>query len=272
LGRIHGISVVEQICDLQEAAWSFLNQRIDNTELINNAIVLIREDADDVSQFEWAPGAQWLVNDPQQVSLLQINAEPAQVSLVAEEKIKEDLQNIPGASPTLLGQTDQNTNTATEVSLSTTLAQRRIALMKQQFKWSYAQVGLQWLANNQQFVTSPRLVQRIGADSAAAWEQIHPLLIQGEYLIDLDSLDESDAAGAAGGEAGDASGRVERGTVFRRDPEPAGPEPESVHGRVFGGVRHHRQGTLLLRAPQPQLPQPGQQGQQGQPVRSSRRV
>jgi hypothetical protein len=176
---------------LQEAAWSFLNQRIDNTELINNAIVLIREDVDDVSQFEWAPGAQWLVNDPAQVQLLQINAEPAQVSLVAEEKIKEDLQNIPGASPTLLGQTDQNTNTATEVSLSTTLAQRRIALMKQQFKWSYAQVGLQWLANNQQFVTSPRLVQRIGADSAAAWEQIHPLLIQGEYLIDLDSLDES---------------------------------------------------------------------------------
>src|SRR5690349_20244892 len=64
LFRIPGISEVELLQDLQELIWTMMNQRIDNTHLLNNAIVLIREDADDYEQFEWAPGAQWIVQDP----------------------------------------------------------------------------------------------------------------------------------------------------------------------------------------------------------------
>ncbi len=191
LGRINGVGVIEQISDIQTAAWSFLNQRIDSTELMNNAIVLIREDVDDIDQFEWAPGAQWMVQDPAQVSLLQINPTPAEISLKAEELLKQDLQNIPGAAPTLLGQSDPSAQTATEVSLTTTLAQRRVALMKQQFKWAFAGVGQQFMWLNQQFVTHPRLVQKLGADGAAAWEEIHPLLLQGDFYIQLDQMDES---------------------------------------------------------------------------------
>jgi hypothetical protein len=191
LGRIHGIGAVEQISDIQTATWSFINQRIDSTELMNNAIVLIREDVDDVDAFEWAPGAQWMVQDPAQVSLLQINPAPAEISLRAEELLKQDLQNIPGASPSLLGQVDPSAQTATEVSLTTSLAQRRVALMKQQFKWAFAGVGQQWMWLNQQFVTHPRLVERLGADGAAAWEEIHPLLLQGDFHIQLDQMDES---------------------------------------------------------------------------------
>lgn len=191
LFRIPGISVVDLIKDLQEVAWTLMNQRLDNTELLNNAIVLIREDADDYGQFEWAPGAQWIVQDPQQVSLLPINPGPAELSLQAEDRIKQDLQNIPGSSPSLLGQVDQTGTTATEVSLTASLGQRRISAMKQQFKFCHSRVGEQWMSNNQQFVREERLVSVIGAGGAQDFESIRPEMIQGDYYIDLEAMDES---------------------------------------------------------------------------------
>ena len=193
IGRIPGISLVGQIADLQEAAWALLNQRMDNTELLNNAIVLIRDDLENTDQLEWAPGAQWFVQDPSQVRTLDVNPISAQISLVAEDKLKQDLQNIPGAAPSLLGQADQSSGaqTATEVSITANLAQRRIQIMKQQFRWADARLGSQWLAMNQQFLSNERVVQSIGRDGAAAWEKIHPLAIQGQFYLDLDSMDES---------------------------------------------------------------------------------
>jgi len=193
IGRIPGISLVGQIADLQDAAWALLNQRMDNTELLNNAIVLIRDDLENTDQLEWAPGAQWFVQDPSQVRTLDVNPISAQISLAAEDKLKQDLQNIPGAAPSLLGQADQSAGaqTATEVSITANLAQRRIQIMKQQFRWSDARLGSQWLAMNQQFLSSERVVQSIGRDGAAAWEKIHPLAIQGQFYLDLDSMDES---------------------------------------------------------------------------------
>ena len=193
IGRIPGISLVGQIADLQEAAWALLNQRMDNTELLNNAIVLIRDDLENTDQLEWAPGAQWFVQDPSQVRTLDVNPISAQISLAAEDKLKQDLQNIPGAAPSLLGQSDSGAGaqTATEVSITANLAQRRIQIMKQQFRWADARLGSQWLAMNQQFLSNERVVQSIGRDGAAAWEKIHPLAIQGDYYLDLDSMDES---------------------------------------------------------------------------------
>jgi len=193
IGRINGVSVVGQIADLQDAAWALLNQRMDNTELLNNAIVLIRETVENSEQFEWAPGAQWFVQDPGDVRTLDVNPLSTQISIAAEEKIKQDLQNIPGAAPSLLGQADPGggDQTATEVSLTTNLAQRRIALMKQQFRWCDARLGNQWLRLNQQFLSSARVVESVGRDGAAAWEQVNPLLIQGDFYVDLDAMDES---------------------------------------------------------------------------------
>jgi hypothetical protein len=188
--RIGGISVVEQIAELQEAAWTFLNQRLDMTELLASPPILIADDYDG-PDFVWGPGEQNVVQRPDQVAIMNINPALAEVSLKAEEMLKQDLQNIPGASPTLLGQVDPSAQTATEVSLTTSLAQRRVALMKQQFKWANKQVGEQWLSLNQQFLSGSRLVERLGPDGAAAWDTIHPLLLQGDYYIELDSLDES---------------------------------------------------------------------------------
>lgn len=193
LFRIPGISTTELVADLQDIAWSLLNQRLDNVAMLNNAIVLIADDAEDYDQFEWAPGAQWLVPRPVQetVKTLDVSDMPARVSLESEALIKQDLQNIPGASPALLGQQDQGTNTATEVSLTTSLGQRRIALMKQQFRVTNREIGMHWLKLNQQYVRDKRLVDVVGAKGEAAFREISPLLLQGDFAIPLDAMDES---------------------------------------------------------------------------------
>ncbi len=191
LFRIPGVSDVDLMYDLQELLWTMMNQRVDNTHLLNNAIVLIREDADDYEQFEWAPGAQWIVTDPAQVSLLHPDTSTAEVSLQAETRALQDLQNITGASPALLGQLDQTTTTATEVSLTTSLGQKRLQVMKQQFKYCHARVGEQWISNNQQFVREERWVAVTGAAGAQAAEKIHPLMLQGDFYIDLEAMDQS---------------------------------------------------------------------------------
>lgn len=193
--RIPGISPMALIVDLQEAAWTLLNQRLDNTDLLNNAVWAVNSDlVDDIDQVVGRrPGSLVEVNGPveEAVKQMQVDPMPAQISIQSEEMLKSDIQNIPGASPTLLGQSDPSAQTATEISLTTSLAQRRIALMKQQFKWAYKRVGEQFMAMNQQFVNAPRMVERIGADGARAFAEIQPLLLQGDYYIALEAMDQS---------------------------------------------------------------------------------
>jgi hypothetical protein len=62
--RIAGVSEVELIRETQEILWTLLNQRLDNLQLINNAIVLLRDDIDDPDSFDFYPGARNLVSDP----------------------------------------------------------------------------------------------------------------------------------------------------------------------------------------------------------------
>lgn len=188
---VPGISIVEQIMDIQELIWTLTNQSIDNLQLLSNAIVLIKDSVDDPDAFEWAPGARWIVEDPSQVSTLQPSFSPVEASGNWLMRLKDDLQNIPGAAPTLMGQVDPSAQTATEVSLTTSLAQRRVLAMKQQFLYAQRRDGEQWIALNQQFIRRPRLVQMLGADGADMFEEIRPELLQGDFGIELDSMDES---------------------------------------------------------------------------------
>lgn len=192
LFRIPGISVVELVVDLQEMLWNLQGQRHENLELINNAIVLIREDTLDANSFVFAPGEQWLVPDENAVKILEMPTFPAQVSVEAEQLIKADIQNIPGASPALLGQAGPNEQTATEVSLLSNLAQRRLAQQKWQFTVADIEVGEHWIELNKQFLTEERFVAVVGADGEEGWELIRPESFKhGNFSIDIGQMDES---------------------------------------------------------------------------------
>ena len=71
--QIPGISVVEALAQLQEMLWTLQNQRLDVVRMLANLITLIRSDVDDPEAFEWAPNAQWFVEDPGQVDTLKID-------------------------------------------------------------------------------------------------------------------------------------------------------------------------------------------------------
>lgn len=189
LFKIPGISEVEVIKELQDMLWTLGSQRHSNLALINNAVWLLNKGDGELDLY---PGAQNFVDDPNEVQQWSPNPVVATVSLQAEALLKADLQNIPGASPALLGQQQDNTQTATEVSLVTSLAQRRLATKKMQFGWSYMRMGEQWIALNQQYVREDREVTMRGADGSLGSETIRQSdVAHGRYRISAEMLDES---------------------------------------------------------------------------------
>lgn len=188
--RIPGISDVELINEIQEMMWTLQNQRLDAVQLLNNPVWLIRSDFDDPDSLDFFPGARNIVDDPSQVQLWTPPVLENR-SIEHESMLKEDLQSIPGASPALLGQLMNSATTATEASLSSTLAMRRLSNKKNQLALGYARFGEQWIMLNQQFVTEDRVIPVIGERGEMAFHAISPLILQGNYSIQVEQLDQS---------------------------------------------------------------------------------
>jgi hypothetical protein len=192
--QVAGLSVVEALAQLQEMMWTLQNQRLDVVRMLANVITLIRSDVDDPEAFEWAPEAQWFVEDPGQVSTLPIDASVAGITIQAEELIKGDLQNIMGGLPMASGAdtgTSVDQATATGMSIITTIAQRIIQARKQHYLWSYARLGKDYLLLYQQFLRDDRIVKVLGANGAAAYKTISPLDIQGDFDVTIDVTSDS---------------------------------------------------------------------------------
>ena len=191
--QVPGLSVVEALAQLQEMLWTLQNQRLDVVRMLANLITLIRSDVDDPESFEWAPNAQWFVEDPGQVDTLKIDPTVATITLQAEELLKGDLQNIMGGLPYGSG-TDSSPldqTTATGVSIITTIAQRIIQARKQHYLWAYAGLGKQFIQLYQQYLRDDRIIRILGAPGAQAYKTITPLDIQGDYDILIDATSDS---------------------------------------------------------------------------------
>src|SRR5262245_26174365 len=191
--QIPGISVVEALAQLQQMLWTLQNQRLDVVRMLANLIVLIRPDVDDPEQFEWAPNAQWFVEDPGQVDTLKIDPTVANITLQTEGLLKGDLQNIMGGLPYASGADSQTIDqqTATGVSIITTIAQRIIQARKQHYLWAYAELGKHFLLLYQQFVRDDRVVKIVGPAGAAAYRVVTPLEVQGDFDITIDATSDS---------------------------------------------------------------------------------
>jgi hypothetical protein len=191
--QIPGISVVEALAQLQEMLWTLQNQRLDVLRMVSNLIMLIRSDVDDPEAFEWAPNAQWFVEDPSQVAPIPIDATPATITLQAEALIKGDLQNIMGGLP-MAGGVDSGAidqETATGISIITSIAQKIIQARKQHYLWSYAKLGKHFLLLYQQFLRDERVVRILGEQGAASYEAVNPLDLQGDFDVMIDVTSDS---------------------------------------------------------------------------------
>lgn len=193
LFRIPGISEIEIIEDLQKALWMMMNQRLDNTALMNMAIVMFRSDFDDPDEFEFAPLARNVVDDPSQVQMWSPNPISAQISIPAEANVRGDMQNLSGAAPFMSGAETQTIDqkTATGISIITNLAQRLLSRKKQRGLMALSRVCWQRAWLNRQFVEAPQLVRTVGPDGAEAWEQVLPEDLQHDCYFEFEPAAES---------------------------------------------------------------------------------
>jgi hypothetical protein len=150
-----GMSDIELIQEIQEMLWEIGNQRLDNTELVNNAVYLIRNDVQDPDAFEFYPGARWPVEDTGQVQALQPPYQLIQATLETEALLKGDLQNVTQSAP-FAGGTQTSTvdqTTATGASIVMNAAQQALAAKKYQAQQALRQEAQMRLKNCQQFIT-----------------------------------------------------------------------------------------------------------------------
>jgi len=190
-----GLSVVEALAQLQEYLWTLQNQRLDALRLLTNVVTLIRSDVDDPDSFEFFPGAQWIVEDPGQVSQLQIDPTAARITLDAESLLKGDLQNMMGGLPFAGGAESvvqgAGGSTATGMSIISSVAQRLIQARKQHYMWAFSKVGELFLGMMGQMLREERTIPQIGPNGEQQLMQIHPLDLQGEFDVKVDVLNES---------------------------------------------------------------------------------
>lgn len=191
--QMDGISVVESLAQIQQMLWTVQNQSIDNLRLNGNGITLIRSDVDDPDSFEFHPGAQWIVEDPQQVSQLPIDPNVGNISIQREQLIKGDLQNIMGGLP-MAGGVSSGTidqTTATGMSIITSIAQKIISARKQHYTWAYEQIGEQFLQVMGQMMRGDRAISVMGKEGNRRLILVSPLDLQGDFDCKISVMDDS---------------------------------------------------------------------------------
>lgn len=188
-----GTSDVELIEQLQEILWELMNQRLDNVELINNAIMLIRSDIDDPDAFEHYPGARWSVDDTSQVEALVPPYQLITATHETEALIRGDIQNVTGSSPFSSGTetASMDQKTATGVSIVQNAAQQRLQAKKYQAQQGLKREANMRLKNIQQFISGTRTVHILGENGATTFRDIGVLQVQGEFLLELQPMSES---------------------------------------------------------------------------------
>ena len=188
-----GMSEIELIMQLQEMLWEIQNQRLDNLELVNNAIYVIAQDLEDPNAFQAYPGALWEVERPDQVQALTPPYQAAEIALQSEALLKGDLQNVTSAAPFASGAETATVDqkTATGASIVMNAAQQRMQYRKYEFQRGIKAEAEMRLKNCQQFIDGTQLAHIIGPDGVQEFREISALDIQGEFVFDLEPMAES---------------------------------------------------------------------------------
>jgi hypothetical protein len=192
LYSLEGLSDVDLVLDLQAAQWDLLNQTIDNTHLINNAIIMMRDTVDDPDEFKFAPGEKWLVSDPAEVMMWTPNHNVTTTALEMMQRLGQDIQDVTGAIPYLsgAGEGTVDQNTATGISVIQNMASRRIGLKRNMIGYAHCEIGIQQIALNQQFLSVPERI-RIEHEDGYQFEVISPQDIQGQLDYEIENANES---------------------------------------------------------------------------------
>jgi hypothetical protein len=191
--QMDGISTVEALAQLQSMLWTIQNQGLDALRMNGNPITLIRSDVDDPDAFEPFPGAQWFVEDPGQVTQLPLDPNVGNITIQREQLIKGDLQNIMGGLPMAGGVSGGSIDqeTATGMSIITSIAQKIIQARKQHYTWAYEQIGEHFLQLMGQMMRKDRAISVMGKGGERQLLVISPLDLQGDFDVKISVMDDS---------------------------------------------------------------------------------
>ena len=190
-----GISVVESLAQIQEYLWTVQNQRIDALRLLTNVITLIRSDVDDPDSVRVLSRAHSGSSRIRARSSSSRSTRPRRRSRWRPRAlIKGDLQNMHGR-PAVRGRAPSRASidqqTATGMSIVTSIAQKMIQARKQHYMWAYSKIGELFLGMMGQMLREERTIPQIGARGRTSFSIVHPLDLQGEFDVNVNVMDES---------------------------------------------------------------------------------
>lgn len=190
--QIPGISVVEGLAQMQDMVWTLQNTRLNALRMMAHPITLIRSDVNNADDFEWAPLAQWIVEDPNSVKMMEIDPTTANITIQAEALLKGDIAQIMGGSPFASGSQAStiDNQTATGISIFANVAQQLLARRRQQYLWAYEKVACQFLSIAQESVEEVQAVP-VTEGGHTRYIDVPPMGIQGFFDVKLEMASES---------------------------------------------------------------------------------
>jgi hypothetical protein len=162
-GHVVGKSLCELIAHEQTELWVLMNQRLDNTEVFANSVMYIPGANAEIMEAlgDRFPTQRIPVDNMGQIPQWdRPNTSIIEPVLVAEDRIKQDMKDVTGAVDYVSGAGDGSVDqqTATEVTLMQSGAQRRLMSFKTQFANARNRAGQQQIELNKRLMTKPELI------------------------------------------------------------------------------------------------------------------
>lgn len=152
--RLNGIAEVDWIRPLQEMLWLLENQRLDNTRLQMDMVLLVRDTIMELDDYKQAPGAKWAVQNPDDVTVLQY-PQPQLASVGDMEMLRGRLQAIIGSAYMTGGDASGvNQDTASGLMSIIEEGNRRVDFRMNLMTLFYDRVLMQMLSDGAQYITA----------------------------------------------------------------------------------------------------------------------
>lgn len=160
VSSLQGISEVDWIRPMQEMLWLLENQRLDNTRLQMDMVMLVRDTLMDIDDYALAPGEKWPVQQMDDVQFLQY-PQPQLASFQDIESIRGRLQAIIGSAFMTGGDSSSmgvNQETASGLMSIIEEGNRRVDFRMNMMAMCYERILMQHLSDGAQFLEDAMFV------------------------------------------------------------------------------------------------------------------
>lgn len=191
---IQGISEIELVDHLQQALHTIQNMRMDNLHLTVMRGVTYREGGvTDPNALELRPRFKWPVADHDDVRPFETAPLPRE-AYEEQSSLLSQMQLVTGINPYISGSNldtvDQNT--ATGVTVLSEVASRLLRFKaKMILEKGFLRTYEQWASMIQQLQDKPFWTRIIGEDGQAAWQQVGPEDLAGNFDVVIEGSEES---------------------------------------------------------------------------------